>query len=140
MKFKYLSSDAGADDFYLDAIQSKIGIPLPNEYLNFLKKFNGVRPFPPVEIELPHGGTDLQLFYGVGPGLNDVEKLHYWIDPIARPEGIAIANDSGANVFWIYLAKGDYGSVHFEHRDWKPNCCKLAENWGDFLGLFYELL
>ena len=140
MKFKYLSSDAGADDFYLDAIQSKIGIPLPNEYLNFLKKFNGVRPFPPVEIELPYGGTDLQLFYGVGPGLNDAEKLDYWIDPLARPERIAIGNDSGANVFWISLAKGDYGSVHFEHRDWKPNCCKLAETWGDFLGLFYELL
>ena len=139
MKFRNLSANAVDAEPYLEAIQSTIGIALPNEYLNFLREFNGVRPFPPVEIELPHGGTDLQLFYGVGPGLNDVEKLDYWIDLLERPEGIAIGNDSGANGFWISLAKGDYGSVHFEHRDWKPNCCKLAENWGDFLRLFYEV-
>jgi hypothetical protein len=29
--------------------------------------------------------------------------------------------------------------VHFEDRDWKPKCCGLAENWGDFQGFSMKL-
>jgi hypothetical protein len=63
---------------------------------------------------------------------SNVQNVRHWAKVVEAGHGISVLGGR--------LSDGtSYGSVHFEDRDWKPKCCGLAENWGDFQGFSMKL-
>ncbi|MBR1282608.1 SMI1/KNR4 family protein [Bradyrhizobium sp. AUGA SZCCT0177] len=87
-------------------VEAAIGGKLPASYKDFLLKNNGGRPVPDtIDIDrLPGSPTDIQIFFGIGRGV-ETSNLS-WNIKFARerlPDHrlLPIACDSGGNIFCL---------------------------------------
>lgn len=109
--------------------EKELGVNLPDQYRKFLLKTNGGVPSPDrdiVDLEgAPRSYTDLQVFYRIGGSVESSELTWNRSTLTERlpDELLAIAKDSGGNVFCISLQGPDQGAVLF---------CDLESVWGDF--------
>ena len=97
-------------------VETAIGGKLPASYRDFLLKHNGGRPRPDtIDIDrLPGSPTDIQIFFGVGRGV-ETSNLSWNIKFIRErlPEHplLPIARDSGGNIFCLDILGEFSGGV-----------------------------
>lgn len=119
-------------------------IKLPNDYREFLIKFNGGGPYPN-GVALQYGDTDVQYIFGMHDGpfySNFFAYLDAYVDRV--PTGyIPIANDSGGNLFIMSLRPENFGEISFwrhefelkegDTADYFDNTEVLTNSFGSFL-------
>jgi hypothetical protein len=104
-------------------LESRIGLPLPDDYRRFLLENNGGSPTPDViKVNGIQGSeTDLGVFFGIDRSIEseNIEwNLHVMSDRVGRPL-MPIADDSGGNVFFLSLSGHDRNSIYY-HYFWGP--------------------
>ena len=128
------------------AIEQILGLKLPEEYLDFLNRFNGAYFDAMVVIELCDGSdADVREIYGVGPTVPSTSNLETtlawkdWSDAKVQAKlpprnlRIPIGNDSGAQMFWLSLAPESYGDIYYQHKNLEKLTGKIASSFDDFL-------
>lgn len=89
---------------------------LPEEYREFLLRFNGGAPDPnSVDVAgLPGSPTDVQVFFGIGRKV-EASNVAWHIGLLAErfpaPTAIAVACDSGGSLFLLDLGEKSYGEI-----------------------------
>ena len=97
-------------------VEAAIGGTLPASYEDFLLKNNGARPVPDtIDIDrLPGSSTDIQVFFGIGRGV-ETSNLSWNIKFVSKrlPDHrlLPIACDSGGNIFCLSVLGEFRGTV-----------------------------
>lgn len=114
----------------LASFERALGVILPEPYRKFLLQTNGGMPSPERDVVdvagLPGGGSaDVQVFYRIG-GAVESSELRWNRDSLSEriPDNLlAIAKDSGGNVFCLSLEGAERGAILY---------CDLQSVYGNF--------
>ena len=129
--------------------EQELGTKLPEDYRNFLLKYNSAIPHPSsFFISSEQGSSMIQYFLGICD--EQWHSLRYFIKAYASdvPTNIMpIAPDGGGNLTCLSIKGDDYGKVYFWDRDFADfdgnptyeNLHLLADDFGTFLKHLYEL-
>lgn len=104
------------DGDHIAEVEAAIGAKLPASYKDFLLKNNGGRPVPDtIAIDrLPGSPTDIQVFFGVGLGI-ETSNLSWnmkFVGPrLPDCRLLPIACDSGGNIFCLDILGEFSGGV-----------------------------
>jgi hypothetical protein len=125
----------------IDELQSALGATLPNDYRDFLLRFNGGRPSPDViDIpSLPGSPTDVRDLFGLGVAMETNDLI--WNLSLIRGANLGrvllpIARDSGGGLFCMSMEDGCLGRIFYlemilsDHRELIP----VADSFDEFLG------
>lgn len=117
------------------------GVQLPQQYREFLLKYNGGYPKPYYfTISKEQGIGMVNIFYGIGEMYDNLDKKIDIFDDIFDAGFIPIADDSGGNQICLGLTEMHFGNVYFWIHDEDPedmdNMYFLAK---DFLGFLEKL-
>jgi len=95
-------------------LENKFNISLPEQYRNFLCKYNGGYT-PNTDYKAGRASTPVRAFYGFGEVDYSIDKidLQEWIENRVFP----IACDMFGNEFVISVDEADYGSVYFSDHE-----------------------
>jgi len=115
-------------------LEEMAGFPLPSDYREFLRKYNGGQPTPDlVEIDgFEESPTDIQVFFGI----NRSEKTSNisWnlleLGETLNSIGLPIACDSGGAIFAI---KRDQSVLYILPFEDESTIYSVADTFSDFL-------
>lgn len=113
------------------AIEKRYEITLPNQYRNFLHKYNGGYT-PKTKFKVGKVSSDLRGFFGLGDinlSLDNVE-LGEWVEKNVFP----VACDSFGNYIVIGLRNNDTGKIYFCDHENGNKAEYITENFKDFVG------
>lgn len=104
----------------INAIESKIGLELPDQYKSHLLEFNGGR-CTPNEFSFIENGKEttsiidwfLAIYDGEYDNLEDYIDTYKADDKRLPLSMVPIAHDPGGNLILISCAKDNYGSIYF---------------------------
>ncbi|MEK9495102.1 SMI1/KNR4 family protein [Photorhabdus sp. P32] len=138
------------DEISVTNFENEIGNSLPNDYRNFLKKYNGGYPDPDAFLFLndEEDGSSVDRFLSLG-----CEKHHdlrnYFIDYKDRipPKFLPIAHDPGGNLILISLSNDNPGVFFWDHEfeadegelPDMSNVHLISHTFTDFLSVLYKL-
>ena len=119
------------------------GVQLPQQYREFLLKYNGGYPKPYYfTISKEQGICMVNIFYGIGEMYDNLDKKIDIFDDILDAGFIPIADDSGGNQICLGLTEKYFGDVYFWIHDEDPedmgNMYLLAKDFGGFLEKLYD--
>lgn len=119
------------------------GLQLPQQYREFLLKYNGGYPRPYYfNISKEQGIGMINIFYGIGEMYDNLDKKIDIFDDILDAGFIPIADDSGGNQICLGLSEKYYGNVYFWIHDEDPedmgNMYFIAEDFGGFLEKLHD--
>jgi cell wall assembly regulator SMI1 len=134
--------------------EQKIEANLPDDYIQFLLKYNGVRfkqdsydgmlkPYSNID------GGAVRWFYTLADSYNyNLLKTCYMYFNRIPKQLIPIAEDGGGNQICLAVRGENYGKVYFWDHDWESdegeeptysNVYLIANNFSEFLNKLYEL-
>ncbi|MBD1229589.1 SMI1/KNR4 family protein [Xenorhabdus griffiniae] len=139
------------DEILVADFESEIGKSLPNDYRNFLKKYNGGYPEPDSFSFINDDEEDassVDRFLGLG-----AEKHHnlrnYFFDYKDRIplDFLPIAHDPGGNLILISLSKDNSGVFFWDHEfeadegelPDMSNVHLISHSFTEFLSVLYKL-
>ncbi|QLG39184.1 SMI1/KNR4 family protein [Paenibacillus sp. FSL W7-1088] len=119
------------------------GVQLPQQYREFLLKYNGGYPKPYYfTISKEQGIGMVNIFYGIGEMYDNLDKKVDIFDDILDAGFIPIADDSGGNQICLGLTEKHFGDVYFWIHDEDPedlgNMYFLAKDFGGFLEKLHD--
>lgn len=121
--------------------QRKIGKQFPEDYIKFLQKYNGAE-FEECVMDIKYNGiriVGIQGIFGVGlDEYSDLVKVYQQVGEYLPQGYVAIAEESGGDMFCINLNSKGYGNVHYwMHEENEPHdeLLKIAETFTEFLHL-----
>lgn len=120
-----------------------IGDQLPQQYREFLLKYNGGYPRPYYFIISKEQGIGMvNVFYGIGEMYDNLDKKIDIFDDIMDIGFIPVADDSGGNQICLGLTEKYFGNVYFWIHDEDPedmsNMYFLAKDFKEFLEKLYD--
>lgn len=138
------------DDKTLNNFEKEFQIRLPDEYRQFIIKYNGGYPEPDgFKFMNKSKGSSVDRFLGlVDDEYEDIRKYIQKYKDRIPTNLIPIAYDPGSNLVCISVSGEDFGSVYFwEHElefdeGQKPdysNVTIIANNFNEFLNGLYEV-
>ncbi len=130
----------------LQALESRLAFPLPNEYRQFLLAHNGGR-LNPAEFHFknqtgPYTDSCVDSFYAVYDGdHNNFEKIYLFCkaEGLFPPHIIPIADDPGGNIICLSVSGPDMNSVYFWDHEGideygkQANLHLIADSFSEFL-------
>lgn len=131
------------------SLERMLGLPLPPDYAEFLRRYNGGAPTPntvPIQ-DWPEGGAedDVRMFYRLGsdPGADTYDlRWNFQCYTGRMPQGLLPIADTGSgDQFCLWLVEDDRGAVvlwdhEAEHRPpTRANLHRVAPNFTAFLEL-----
>nr|WP_052421250.1 SMI1/KNR4 family protein [Paenibacillus sp. FSL R7-0273] len=119
------------------------GVQLPQQYREFLLKYNGGYPKPYYfRISQEQGIGMVNIFYGIGEMYDNLEKRIDIFDDIIDIGFFPIADDSGGNQICLGLTEKYSGNVYFWIHDEDPedmsNMYFIAKDFKEFLEKLYD--
>jgi hypothetical protein len=127
----------------INEFELKCNIKLPEQYINFLLKFNGGYPqVSTFKISEEEGETVVNKFYGLGDMKGNLAKIFEVLDG-ELPEGfISIANDPGGNEICIGISDKYFGKIYLwihdmESNDEMDNMFFIADSFDEFFNNLY---
>lgn len=116
-------------------LQSQYGIELPEQYRQFLHKYNGGET-PETSFRLARVSSDVCGFFGLGVADVYFQLEHYFdCDEITEfvSEGIfPIGKNSFGDLLFIGIKEEHLGEVLFRYHDKPKSLVKLADSFSDF--------
>ncbi|MFC9777513.1 SMI1/KNR4 family protein [Paenibacillus chitinolyticus] len=102
--------------------EGKYVLKLPEQYIDFLLKYNGGYPEASTfKISDEEGESVVNKFYGIGDMKGNLAKVFEILDG-ELPEGfIAIASDPGGNEICIGISEEYFGKIYFWIHDMEAN-------------------
>jgi cell wall assembly regulator SMI1 len=148
-----MNSKPQLNENQINDLEKKFNICLPNEYRNFLLKYNGGIPRPSVFNFKDNGGQEtnslVHYFYAIYNESNyDNLEQNYilYIKEKRIPLNILpIADDPFGNMICISLSGNDCGNVYFWNHEEEvenesyDNLSLIANNFNEFLDNLYEV-
>ena len=128
------------DNTNLDAaireLEKMYNLVLPDEYRNFLIKYNGGRT-PDTKFRINGVSSDIQGFYGLGNAneyyhfdrLKKVMDWNKWLDSNMFP----VATNASGDYIMIGTGVGNEGRVYFSYHDRPPRYIELASDFTTFI-------
>lgn len=124
--------------------ENRCNINLPNEYKDFLLRYNGGYPKASTfKISDEYGESVVNKFYGIGNMKGNLDKVYEILDG-ELPEGfISIGSDPGGNEICIGIDEKYYGKIYFWIHDMESdeelsNMFFLADSFTSFFENLYE--
>ncbi|HCT3783805.1 TPA: SMI1/KNR4 family protein [Proteus mirabilis] len=144
-----IDSDLPLNESDISQLQSVVDFPIPIEYINFIKKYNGGKPEPDsFSIKKIDDASTIDRFLGIKKEKNKSSDIMYFIKlykkripsaymPIAYDVGgnlilIELASDKAKVFFWDHELEADEGE---EAR--LDNIYYLADSINEFLSSLY---
>ena len=136
-------SGPSLSDLDIPRAESRLGVRLPAQYKDFLRRNNGGRPVPD---GFPDGTNEstLNYFFAINHD-SDVLDLCENVEEAREgyympPEYIPIATDSFSNLVCLLIEGPRSGEVYFlEHHVTEPSSLiKLADDFDSFCAGFFE--
>lgn len=120
----------------LERLEKKLGIDLPEQYRDYLIRYNGgYFEKDRIKISDAEGNTRIHHMYGLHYG-PDYERLN--IDHLIRSEYLAICEDAFGNHFFIKINGVDHGAIYFldhEESDFNSALIKVTNSFSEFVDL-----
>ena len=128
----------------LEEFEKRVQSPLPQDYRDFLLKYNGGQPAPSFFWIVPEkDGSEMERFYGIH------DQTWYSLETYAGeqryglpPSMLPIADDGTSNFICLDISIQQYGEIYFidhELHGFQPGSAegiiKLANSFSDFLAL-----
>ncbi|QLG39188.1 SMI1/KNR4 family protein [Paenibacillus sp. FSL W7-1088] len=106
----------------INEFEGKYDLKLPEQYVDFLLKFNGGYPqVSTFKISDEEGESVVNKFYGIGDMKGNLSKVFEVLDG-ELPEGfISIASDPGGNEICIGTSEKYFGKVYLWMHDMESN-------------------
>ena len=128
-KFKGIDNPSGV-------LKDKIKHAIPEEYSNFLEKYNGGYT-PKTTIKIGRKQDDIVAFYGVGLvdktySFDILEKIGILQDFLSHYL-LPIATNSGGDYYTLSLDKDDWGSVYLHTHDIEGKRKLVSSGFVEFL-------
>ncbi|MBU3104326.1 SMI1/KNR4 family protein [Clostridium gasigenes] len=128
----------------IEEFELKHDVKLPNDYIDFLLKFNGGYPHESTfKISDEHGESVVNKFYGIGDMKGNLDRVFEILDG-ELPEGfISIGDDPAGDEICIGINEKYYGKIYLWIHDMESdeelsNIFFLAESFDDFFNSLYE--
>lgn len=106
--------------------EEALGFPLPTDYREFLREFNGGTVILDHDIRVPEAGFGLRVayFYPVAPpigymGIGEIRKLQA-LNRLCLRQAVSIGDDRGTGEYYLVLAGERSGTVLFIWLDDRP--------------------
>lgn len=150
MTIKILGSKGNVSEKQLLDLESKFGIKLPEDYRNFLKKYNGGYPQPDgFDFANGEDGSSVDKFLEISDSVNEsiIEYFNNYKDRI--PENyFPIAKDPGGNLILIGINNADSKVYFWDHENEieegdipsMDNMHLIACNFKEFIDSLYEII
>lgn len=142
-----LDSSQPLTDLQLERVEKEVGFPLPDQYKEFLKQYNGGYPDPDAFLFLDKSdGSSVDRFLSLDAGEDD--DLFVYLKRYAGrtpSDMMPIAHDPGGNLVLIGLSDSNRGQVFFwdhEYEDEDPglsNVSLVSVDLKSFLDSLYEI-
>ncbi|MDH6373875.1 hypothetical protein M2444_005718 [Paenibacillus sp. PastF-3] len=123
--------------------EGKYVLKLPEQYIDFLLKYNGGYPETSTfKISDEEGESVVNKFYGIGDMKGNLAKVFEVLDG-ELPEGfISIASDPGGNEICIGISEKYFGKIYFWMHDMESdeemeNMFFLKNSFNDFFENLY---
>jgi hypothetical protein len=133
----------------IDKLEKNLGIRLPSQYREFLKKYNGGYPIPDgFFLKDKSDGSSIDRFLGIDVGEHSNLEKYLVIYKGRIPKNLfPIAHDPGGNLIVIGLSGDTSDKIYFwdheqESDDYEPemsNIHLIADSFEEFLGGLYEI-
>lgn len=124
--------------------EDKYVLKLPEQYIDFLLKYNGGYPEASTfKISDEEGESLVNKFYGIGDMKGNLAKVFEVLDGGELPKGfISITSDLGGNEICIGISEKYYGIIYFWMHDMESdeemdNMFFLKNNFNDFFDDLY---
>lgn len=92
-------------------LEEKYGITLPEQYREFLLKYNGGET-PKTEFKIGKEDSDVRAFFGLGDVAYSMSEEAY-LEDLVKKQLLPIATDSFGNYIAIGIEKKNYGKIYF---------------------------
>lgn len=119
MNFEIKGGHGAPDDKVVEALERRIGAGLPQDYREFIFKYNGGYPVPDVfgfmdEIKGRMDASDVNRFLSIGiGGYESIENYLNVYSGRVPCEYLPVAHDSGGNLILIKVLGEGVGGVFF---------------------------
>ncbi len=133
----------------LRRLESDYNIKLPEEYKNFLLKFNGGYPEPNIfSMTMNDQNNDGMIHRFLRVNHDEVDGIYYYLELYKEripEEFLPIAYDPGSNLILIGISKSNHGKIYFwDHEDEgelvsNNNVYFISNSINKFIGSLREL-
>ncbi|MFD4706790.1 SMI1/KNR4 family protein [Gottfriedia sp. NPDC058432] len=133
----------------IDQLENELCLSFPNEYIEFLEKYNGGIPEENIVISEEAPEFILSIFFGTDLDIYNDLLLCYKTFYGRIPKGcVAVASDVGGNIICLNLSEEKYGYVYFwdhekelmfeEGKIQLNNLSLIATSFNKFLNMIQE--